>query len=203
MPAQNRNLILPSNMDDSSDTWGDVTQVLKPEFKWVKEERPPGQKERYIKVWHFPGIKTFKGTAKIHLDDIPANEPKLTPVDLFRAVLRDYKNGGLFMDDCKNYIYSQGNLPAWINGVFRNRRHKNISIYLAIHHYKDLNGDLLSFSPVIAMCRVGHLPNKSFLDKVPDPDHFLKVVKQVQDQSNPSKTNHDPYFCAMYRVDTQ
>jgi hypothetical protein len=196
MSGQPRNLILPSNMADSEKSWGDISQVLKPELKWIKGAAPPGKKQPWVKIYTFPGLKTFKGNAKIHLDDLPEDDAKVNEQHLFQAVLKDYRNGGIFMDDYRNYIKSNSSLPNYVSRIFRNRRHVNLSIYMASHHYADVNGELLNFSPVIAMCRVGRKVNEAFMDKVPDQKSFKKAFDYVQ-----SKSRTNEYFCLKYKID--
>lgn len=196
MKGQPRNLILPSNMADSKKTWGDITTILEPKVDWVQGIAPPGKKRPWKKVYTYPGIESFKGTVKIHLDDVPDDDPDVSEAELFRSVLTSFKNGGLFMDDCKNYIKSNSQLPSYLSKIFRNRRHVNLAIYMAMHHYADVNGELLNFSPTLAMCNTGRLPNDAFMNKVMDKEGFIKAFNHVQ-----AKAKKNQYYCLKYKID--
>lgn len=192
LASQNRNLVIPANQDDSKERWGHITQVLKPEYKWVKKEIRPG-KHKPVKKWFIPMLNTFRGNAKIHLEH---NE--LEHIELFQQILdfnSGYKNGGLFCDDFKNYIIAQGKLPGWVSNVFRNRRHKNISIYMAAHHFSHVNAEMLDFGPAIGICKTRRTPNKSFLEKMDNQDEFMEVYRRVQERSN-----DDPYYCEKFEI---
>lgn len=122
-----RNLIIPANSYDKA--WDNI-----PELKvvWIEAQK------KYI----IPEINTFQGTKKIIIYD-----PKI-----FKAVTDQYngfKNGGLFMDDFKNYIPSKGSLPPDVNRLFSDRRHKMIDIFCATHSFQKINADLFDFSPTI------------------------------------------------------
>lgn len=196
LKAQNRNLIIPANYDDSQKTWGFIDKVLVPQYKWVLEDRGPGKKKANKKRWYIPELNTFKGNAKIHLDA----HDDLDPTEIFRIILHHkngFKNGGLFMDDCKNYIISKGSLPHWIRSIFVGRRHKNLSLYAAGHGYDDINHDMVSFNPIVLMHYVTKNPTDTWYDRLNDGDaeRFKKTFEKVQ---SIYRTNQ--YVCAKFVI---
>jgi predicted ATPase len=153
LAINSRNLILPANRLDKA--WNEypeinvqkilieVTKGKEDDFEYFFKAR--GEEamllQRRFKERLSKELQTFKGNKKIFA---PHRE-------IFNVIIHPEKgfvNGGLFIDDFKNHI-PKNNLPANVQSLFGDRRHKMLDIFMAAHSPTDMPPKLLDFQPTI------------------------------------------------------
>lgn len=171
-----RNLIVPSNRLDSA--WNQYPELV-PEVFLEDDPWNPGKKRRAFRV---PDMATFTGTRVLHIDD-PAQLNAITDER------HGFKNGGLFLDDFRNYIPSKGNLPPHVAKIFTGRRHRMLDIFMACHAFQDLNMQLMQFEPELYVFRTTLPPNEAVEGKVAKWEALLATVERVN-----RKAASSPYY---------
>lgn len=165
-----RNLIIAPNRFDSA--WDNV-EAIEPEVT-------PLQHNKFS--YKYPGLNDYQGQRKTVIED--ANQ--------FSALTHSvygFRNGGLFLDDFKNYIPSRGTLPPDVIRLFSDRRHKMIDIFAATHSWGNVNPDFMTYDPVIIQFRTTRPITKEVANKV---ENFDKL-KQSFDRVN-QKAKNNPYY---------
>jgi hypothetical protein len=175
LPANARNLIIPSGRDDVA--WRGLPELTW-NAAWIEDEMKPGKKVNAVQVAE---LNTFTGNRLFQVDGKPI---------LFDAIAHrqtGFRNGGLFMDDYKNYLFSRGSMRQEVDGLFINRRHKMLDIFMACHGFEDVNRDLLRFNPTLFLFRTTLPPTDASIDKMANADAFLATVARVNQraQANP------------------
>lgn len=171
-----RNLIVPSNRFDSA--WEGHAE-LKIDVTVDEDPLFPGRKRRFFRV---PDMATFTGTRVLHIDD-PAQLEAITDER------HGFKNGGLFMDDFRNYIPSKGTLPPHIATMFSGRRHRMLDIFMACHAFQDINMQLLQWGAELYIFRTTLPPNSSVEGKIAKWEELLAAVERVN-----RKAVASPYY---------
>lgn len=169
-----RNLMLPASRADKQ--WMGIPE-LEPAVVFLPDRMDPkgGKRAR----WVVPGINKFtQGERVVHIEGSDSER-----AGIFGSIIdRQYgfMNGGIFMDDAKNYITTKGNLPGNVRTFFGNRRLHMVDIFMAAWQYHDINADLYGFGPQLYIHNVEREPNKIVLEKMSDPDGFLQVHRWVR-----------------------
>lgn len=166
-----RNLIVPSSRDDVA--WNGF-----PELKWsVSYEPDPFRPERKVASVMLPTLNTFAGSSLLHVDG---------NIQVFDAVLnrtKGFRNGGLFLDDFRNYVFTKGTLRSEVDGLFINRRHRMLDIFMACHGFEDVSRDLLRYGPTLFIFRTTLPPNDSSVAKMANGPEFLATVERVNERA--------------------
>lgn len=184
-----RNLILPANKLDKA--WDEVSE-LKVLDKWVNDPNDYRGK-RMQKEYYAKGLNTYKGSRKMYFD---------TDKKLMRKQFQDivsnpengFFNGGLFMDDYKNYLPSNGQIPSYFRQIFNDRRHRMLDIFMASHSLQDINAELLQFNPTIFLFKTTRPPNKSVLDKIANSKELISAYNRINKIATVGKSNNDKYY---------
>jgi len=163
-----RNLILPASRADKQ--WLGIPELV-PEVRFVRDRmNPSGNGKRAMFV--VPGIDDFTGTRVVHIEG-----SDLEREGIFNAIIHPqhgYHNGGMFMDDAKNYIRAKGNLPGHVRTFWGNRRLHMVDIFMAAWQFQDVNADFYGFGGLQSFVfNVERPPNRSVLEKCPDPEALL------------------------------
>lgn len=176
MELNARNLVVPSNRLDSA--WSDYPELV-PEVYLEDDAWNPGKKRRAFRAAE---MASFQGARVLHIDD-PAQLHAITDER------HGMKNGGLFLDDFRNYIPSKGMLPPHVSKVFTGRRHRMLDIFMACHAFQDLNMQLMQFEPELYVFRTTLPPNEAVEGKVAKWEELLEVVERVN-----RKAQTNPYY---------
>lgn len=190
LKANSRNLILPANKLDKA--WNDYP-TLQIKSRFVLDPKDYKQKRKILDL-HVPKLNTFKGNQTIHIEP---RERKGDEWDrLFEFVVgnvKGFKDGGLFIDDFKNYIKGSGLLPNGLRRLFGDRRHRMLDIFMASHSLQDINAELLQFEPTIILFKTTRPPNKSVQDKIQNYDQLLETFERVN-----KRAKKNPYYCEKF-----
>lgn len=165
-----RNLIIPSDRADSA--WHGIRE-LKGEWRRKIDERTGREVPYYV----LPDIDTFTGNRVVHIEGQYARE-------MFDAIARPdgFRNGGLFMDDFKNYLPAQGNLRGEVLGLFRRGRFSMVDIYLAAHSFQDINAQLVGFGVQWIVFDVERGPTDAVKNKMGDQfDGLMATMHHVKE----------------------
>lgn len=186
LPINRRNLILPSARSDKE--WHGIKE-LRPVLKFRLDERDP-HRRRQIPYYVIPELNTFKGNRVLHIEGQYAAE-------IFDAVIdpqTGFRDGGLYMDDFKNYIPSQALLPGAVRTMFGNRRHRMLDIFMAAWTFQDINAEIIGFQPQWFVFNVTRPPSKSVEDKVDDFTELLATWRRVQHANTQLTPGRKWYF---------
>lgn len=172
-----RNLILPASRADKQ--WSGIPELL-PQMIFVLDPMDPSGKRKRAQ-WVIPELGSFTGNRVIHIEGSDAQR-----TGVFNAIVHPqhgYHDGGMFMDDAKNYIRTKGNIPGNVRTFFGNRRLHMVDIFMAAWQYHDINADFYGFGPQLFVFNVEREPNRIVLEKMSDPEGFLKVHRHVRSQN--------------------
>lgn len=162
-----RNLILPANRDDKA--WHGI-----PELKPAVTRRWNDLKGKYERVYFIPGINNYTGNRVVFID-----RP-----EIFDAVIHPdhgFKNGGLVLDDFKNYVPSQGLVKEELRKLLGGRRHRMVDLFWAAWTFQDVNAELLGFQARVFVFYITRPPNQSVKQKFPDFDRLYATWRRVYD----------------------
>lgn len=183
LQVNERNIIIPSGRDDIA--WRGI-----PELKWrmvlVPDPLNPGKQMKRVVV---DQLNTFTGNRVFHVDG------NTLLFDAITDQVHGFRNGGLVLDDFRNYVFSKGTLSSGTSGVFINRRHKMLDIYMACHGFEDVSRDLVRFDPTLIIFRTSLPPNDASLAKMANGAAFIDTVRRVN-----SKATANPYYCEAFRA---
>lgn len=168
-----RNLILPASRADRQ--WMGIPE-LEPTVVFQADRMDPNGRKRAR--WVVPGINKFQGSRVVHIEGSDAERSGIFNAVIDRAY--GFHDGGLFMDDAKNYIITKGNLPGHVRTFFGNRRLHMVDIFMAAWQYHDINADLYGFGPQLYIHNVEREPNGIILEKMTDAKGFLRVHHWVR-----------------------
>lgn len=184
-----RNLILPASRADKQ--WAGIPE-LKPKVVFVKDRMSMNPEAR-VAQWIIPGINDYTGDRVVHIEGSDAERE-----GIFKAITHPqhgFHNGGIFMDDAKNYIRTKGNLPGHVRTYWGNRRLHMVDIFMAAWQYQDVNADFYGFGGMQAFIfNVEREPTKAVLERIPNPDEFLAVHRRVRDRNAKLPRDRRWYF---------
>jgi GTPase SAR1 family protein len=171
-----RNLIIPANLYDTA--WKKYKKI-KPKKSFVLDPKDPKQKRKILK-WTIPNLNSFKGTAVLDIREM--EESDADPREIFKHICYKYVNGGLFVDDYKNYIHSSGLLPNYVTRIFRDRRHRMIDVFMASHSMSDINGEFLQFEPTFIVFKITRQLTASVKQKIGNYEELQKIINRTKRQ---------------------
>lgn len=200
LQLNSRNLVLPSNMEDANKAWSGYPRIS-PKFTFELDRFDPKGK-RQLLIWQVPNVSTFAGTKVINVAVFQEGEHKR---EFFKSICDTnrtklvYKNGGLFIDDAKNYIITKGDLPNQITTAFIGRRHIMVDMFLAFHSFQDINAQMIQYKMKFLLFKTDLPPNdtvakkitcmsdlvemRSYVNSHPDP-HYFEAFDPVNAQAN-------------------
>lgn len=167
LPVNERNIVVPSSRDDSA--WSGLEE-LKWEVQHLDDPMNPG---KLVATVVFPDINTFTGTRVVHVDG---------DARIFNGIIhpqRGFRNGGLFLDDFRMYVFSKGTITREANAVFIGRRHRMLDIFMCCHSGQDISADFIRFNPDIIVGYTTLPPNDNTLSKMPNGARFQEAVERV------------------------
>lgn len=186
LPYNQRNLIIPSNRDDSA--WHGIAE-LKPEVRFELDPRDPkGLRKKPVDV--IPGLPSFSGNRVVHVDGPEAFEAVTHPG-------YGFKNGGLVLDDIKNYVESQALIPGHVRTLLGGRRHRMLDIFFAAWAFQDINADLYGFQTELFIGYVTRPPDRDLARKVRNYDELVDTWKRSYEINSRLPANrrwHYEYF---------
>lgn len=184
LPVNERNLIVPSNRHDPA--WDGIPE-LKMKPVWMQDETDPDGK-KMVKAMVVDGINTFRGNRVVHVDGDPERFAAICHPDL------GFLNGGLVLDDFRNYIPSKGNLRTSVWQLFSGRRHRAVDIFMAGHALEDVNGQFQQCNPTLVIGMLSREPNDGVWDKIPDAERLLDLVRRVRERNLAMPENRRHHF---------
>lgn len=178
-----RNFIIPANRYDEN--WDSVPEIR------VKETPL-----RYGKTaYRIPDINKFAGNRKLTIDDD----------EIFKEICdqdRGFVNGGLFLDDFKNYIPATGRLPRHVNRLFSDRRMKMLDIFGAVHSFQKINPDFFDFDPTLIIFQTTRPINEDLRSKIGNYEQLEEIVNRVNIRSKTPGKNFHPvnnrFYCETF-----
>jgi len=185
-----RNLILPANMLDASETWGRYP-VVKPTFTHEKDKYSLKQKTNL--VFYLPKVKTFSGIRIVNVGEFNTGEHKRDFFETIGDVDRlatAYTDGGLFIDDARNYIISKGQLPNRTIKMLTGRRHMMLDIFLAYHSFNDVNRDLIQYKCKFFLFRTDLPPSDAVMEKIALKEDMIEAIAYINNRSK-----KEPHYC--------
>jgi len=186
LPVNKRNLILPANRNDPA--WHGNT-----ELKDVCRQVPNKYTGKDGPEFSYPEIGKFKGNKVVHVDSTYRNE-------MFQPIChtqRGFTNGGLFLDDFKNYIPAKGSVPGYVRNLFGGRRHLGLDIFMACWSFSDINIDFWTFNPQLVVHRTTMAPNNSVRDKI-GQDKYNELCEMVARVNKAAK--NDYYYSEIFKL---
>lgn len=179
--VNDRNIVIPSSPDDTA--WHDF-----PELAWeVRQMEDPFTKKMVPTVF-FPEMATFKGTRVVQHNGDPR---------IFNGVIhqsRGFKNGGLFLDDFRMYVYSKGTITQEANALFIGRRHRMLDIWMACHSANDISADFIRFNPTLIVGYTTLPANDNTLAKMPNGRAYKETEQRVQ-SNNLQRPEGQRFYC--------
>ena len=167
LPVNGRNIVIPSSPDDTA--WHDL-----PELTWTVIQREDPFSKKMVPHVHFPEMATFTGTRVVqHKGDLRIFNGIIDPT-------HGFKNGGLFMDDFKMYVYSKGTITKEANALFIGRRHRMLDILMACHSANDISADFIRFNPELIVGYTTLPANDNTLAKMPNGEAYKATEQRVQ-----------------------
>lgn len=185
-----RNLVLPSNMIEATKSWGNFPKV-KPTHSFESDPYDPKQ-NRQLLVFKTPGIRTMTGTKLVDVGVFREGEHKRAYFSSIADVNRRencFTNGGLFIDDTRNYIITKGDLPNKVTTFLINRRHLSLDIFLAFHSFQDVNAQMLQYGLKFILFKTDLPPNDTVKEKIQCIDDLIEMRAYVNEKA---RTN--PYY---------
>lgn len=182
-----RALIFPANRDDPA-WWGRRVlggrMVLKPDP--MKPAKGGGFADS--PAFEYDEPLTFKGERVVYID---GNTRKLpAAVDPGKGM----KGGAIVVDDFKNHIPSDSNLPAWVNAWLGSRRHMRQDIFLACHGFNEVPVRLLAKGPRVFVFQTTVGLTDSVWEKYPQAAALQQVVERVNAVNAKLPENERHYF---------
>jgi hypothetical protein len=167
LQVNERNIVIPSSPDDTA--WHGL-----PELKWTVIQELDQFSGRMVPRVHFPDMANFTGTRVVqHKGDLR----------IFNGIIdstHGFKNGGLFLDDFKMYVYSKGTITKEANALFIGRRHRMLDIFMACHSANDISADFIRFNPELIVGYTTLPANDNTLAKMPNGGLYQQTEERVQ-----------------------
>lgn len=178
LPLNARNLVFPASAYDKA--WKDFPKI-KPVRVVVedKKTRPGYEKKKY--VYRIPNINQFTGTRVIDMSDCEDDDDV---IDLFMSVIAErggFLKGGLFVDDFKTYVKSDGILPLTLKKLAIGYRHRELDCYFACHSFNEINAKFLAHNAVIYIFKSDDAPTPTRLKRYHLRKEFMQYYDYVQE----------------------
>jgi len=190
LAANKRNLIIPANHYDPA--WSKDDKIV-PTSRFITDPNDFKQL-RKIRDWNIPRLQTFAGNKVLETSVLMEDKDSQNCFAKVCDPKTGFKNGGLFIDDYKNWIYSKGTLPRIVRQTFGDRRHRMIDIFMATHSFQDVNADLLQFNPRIVVFRTTLPPNETVAKKMQNFSKLQEIIERV----NRIAETKNKHYCEVF-----
>ncbi len=180
-----RALIVPANRHDASETWQGVEE-LEVEGGWQPD--PLDSKGKGQFMVKAPQMRTFRGTRLLHVAEDTRR---------FGAVLHPTEgmvNGTLVLDDMKNYIKSNAELPSNVATLFRSRGHLMLDIVCIVHSFDEINRQLIGYGCQLVVFATDLPPGDAFRAKVRNMDGLDQVIERVNRRAAAGDSHYHELF---------
>lgn len=167
---EERALIIPANRMDASETWQGLPELS------VKADREPDELDPKGKdqlVVYAPEMHTFKGHHLLHVYE---------DVRRFQAVYHPrlgMRKGTLILDDMKNYVKSNAELPNAVASLFRSRGHLMLDIVSIVHSFDEVNRQLIGYGSQLVVFATDLPPGDAFRSKIRNMEALEVVIERV------------------------
>jgi len=185
LTGEERTLIVPANRDDASETRAGV-QELAVKATYEPDELDPKGKERL--VVYSPDMPTFHGQRLLHVTE---DVRRFTAVHHARMGMR---KGTLVLDDMKNYVKSNAEIPSAVATMFRSRGHRMLDIVCIVHSFDEINRQLLGWGANLVVFSTALPPGDAARSKIRNIDELDRVIERV----NRRAANGDPYYKELF-----
>jgi hypothetical protein len=185
-----RNLILPANMMDAAQTYPSLPRV-NPMHR-VDIDPLIIARNNKVLTFYLPNVRDFRGTQVVNVDVFDDQKHKES---FFKSLGNTNKkqfmftDGGLFVDDARNYIATKGSLPQSLQTFFASRRHLMLDIFFSFHGFNDINVDLIKLGMRFMVFRTDLPPSDAVMDKIALKEDLLKCISIVNE-----KSKRNPHF---------
>jgi hypothetical protein len=186
LAANKRNLIMPANALDPA--WASFPKI-EPTSTFVLDPDDYRQK-RKRREWKLSKMNTFSGTKVLNVNSLKKDADFKSLFSYITDTNKPYVNGGIFIDDFKNWIYTKGSLPIHVRRLFNDRRHRMIDIFMASHSFQDVNGDLIQFNPRLIVFKTTLPPNETVEKKITNYPQLLELIARVN-----QRAIKNPHYC--------
>jgi len=190
LAANARNLVWPASAMDRG--WSEFEKI-KPVKMVVEDPNSlPGKKKEKV-VYRLKGINAYKGTRVVDTSEMMDEN---LVIDCFKnslSAINGFKKGGLFIDDFKGLIKTQGTLPYEIRKLMNDMRHIEVDIFMATHGFREINFQFFQHNPTFYIFKSHSPPGKKVQDQYKDYPALMEAFNRVQDRSK-----KDHYYCEKF-----
>lgn len=165
-----RALIVPANRHDAGVTWANVPELAVKASREPDDLDPKGKDQLVV---YAPDMDGFTGHRLLHVTE---------DVRRFTAVHHPrlgFRSGTLVMDDCKNYIKSNAELPSSVATMVRSRGHLELDIVCIVHSLDEINRQLIGYGCHIVVFATDLPPGDALRSKVRNMDELDRVIDRV------------------------
>jgi|GEM_PF-2226752 hypothetical protein len=188
--ADPRTLVIPANEADASVTWAGLPALpVKGDYE-PDELDPKGRDQRIV---FSPDMLTFRRPSLLHVVEDQRR---------FEAVYhpkRGMRNGVLVLDDMKNYIKSNAELPSRVATMFRSRGHLMLDIVCIVHSFDEINRQLLAWGPKLVVFATDLPPGDAAREKIRNIDELDLTIDRVNRIAN---SGSNPYYHEFFTPQT-
>lgn len=104
------------------------------------------------------------------------------------------RNGTLVLDDMKNYIKSNAELPSRVATMFRSRGHLMLDIVCIVHSFDEINRQLLTRGPKLVVFATDQPPGDAAREKIRNIDELDRVIDRVNHIANTTDPHYHEFF---------
>ncbi len=182
--ADPRTLVVPANRTDASTTWPGLPE-LSVKGEHLPDELDSGKKQLVIAA---PDMLTFSRPSLLHVTEDTRRFEAVYHVD------RGMRNGTLVLDDMKNYIKSNAELPSRVATMFRSRGHLMLDIVCIVHSFDEINRQLLTWGPKLVVFATDLPPGDAAREKIRNIDELDRMITRVNRIANTTDPHYHEFF---------
>lgn len=190
LAVNKRNLVFPSS---SIDTIWNEFEKIQPEKRVIEDPKAlPGKVKQKV-VYRIPNINAYTGTRIVDESSIQSEDDVIDLMKSAISVKHGFKKGGLFLDDFKNLIKTNGTLGYELRKLLSIMRHIEVDIFMATHGFREINYQFFQHDPVFYIFKSDSPPGDKVKKQYGSYNELMEVYDEVQEMA---KTN--PYACLRY-----
>lgn len=190
LAVNKRNLVFPSS---SIDTIWDEFEKIVPEKRIIEDPKALPGKPKPKVVYRIPRINGYIGTRVVDETGIPDENDVIELMKSAINVKHGFKKGGLFLDDYKNLIKTNGTLGYELRKLLSIMRHIEVDIFLATHGFREVNYQFFQHDPTFYVFKSDSPPGDKVKKQYNRFDELMEVYDHVQGMAET-----DPYYCAKF-----
>lgn len=107
-----------------------------------------------------------------------------------------FKKGGLFLDDYKNLVKTNGTLGYELRKLLSIMRHIEVDVFMATHGFREVNYQFFQHDPVFYIFKSDSPPGDKVKKQYNRYNELMEVYDHVQQMAE-----KDPYYCAKFPKD--